>query len=256
MLIPNFNKLVTHLLVILMIYLLLRVIPKTPLENRDIVIATLSLYVIFIVISMTKEHMENTMLPPGLVVPQIQTQMAPMPAQPVVQPAPMPPTQPAPMPPTQPVAMPSPQPAVPSVEECTTCKVDLKDNQDVKKISSDEGMVAFTYEPKYRYEHSGTRAQSGVIANEMSYTDYNSLPVGANVNSQNSDFSYSFLPPDKWYPIPPHPPVCITEQKCPVCPVSSNSTIVDLKEWDDSRRITPGDVVNTNYVTEKLNSGR
>ena len=225
MLFTNVNKIVSHVVVILIIYLLLRVIPKTPLENRDIVIATISLYIIFVIVNMTKEHLTET---PNLINTQ-----------------PMPPQQPMP-----------PHPTVPTVEECNTCKVDLKNNEDVKKIASDEGMIAYTYEPKYKYPHNGSRMQDGIITTEMSYTDYNTLPLGANVNSQNSDFSYSFLPPDKWYPVPPHPPVCITEMKCPVCPVSSDSSTVDLKEWNDARRVTPGDAVNTKYLNEKLNSGR
>ena len=249
MLFTTVNKLAVNIIVILLIYLLLRVIPKTPLSNRDILISTVALYAIFLVINTSKENMDNMMQ--NTQAQLVQPTQPAQPAQPPVQLPAQPPAQPA-----QP-AQPVPQPTtIPSVEECSTCKVDLKDNQDVTKTSSDEGNIAFKYQAKYKYDSAGSRSQSGVIPNEMSYTDYNSLPVGANVNSQNSDFSYSFLPPDKWYPVPPHPPVCITEQKCPVCPMTTNRETIDLKEWDDSRRVTPGDVVNTKYINEKLNSGR
>ena len=237
------NILLKHIVIILLIYLLLRVIPKTPMETKENIIATIAIYVVFLVVYSYKnnEHMDGN----------INQQPAMPPAMP---PPSMPPQQPPAMPPAMPPQQPTP--TIPSVEECSSCKVDLSDNTDVKKTSNDENMTAYTYQPKYRYVNAGSRAASGVIANEMSYTDYNTLPVGSNVNSQNSDFSYSFLPPDRWYPIPPHPPVCVTETKCPVCPLTSNSESINLKEWDDSRRITPGDVVNTNYVAEKLNSGR
>ncbi len=90
----------------------------------------------------------------------------------------------------------------------------------------------------------------------MNYTDYNTLPIGANIDSKTDDFSYTFLPPDKWYPIPPHPPVCVTEKQCPVCPMNTSGTTADLKEVGNASRITPGDQINTKYINEKINSGR
>jgi len=117
-------------------------------------------------------------------------------------------------------------------------------------------MNSYNYSSKPKYEAVGSRHANGVMASEMSYTDYNSIPIGEDINTLTSDFSYSFLPPDKWYPVPPHPPICVTEQKCPVCPLTSNSESANLKDFYEGARATPGDVVNTAYVKEKLNSGR
>ena len=102
----------------------------------------------------------------------------------------------------------------------------------------------------------GSRVVDDVITNEMkySYTDYNTLPISENTGS--FEYGYSFLPPEKWYPVPPNPPVCVTEKSCPVCPIYTEGTNVDLKEWNQSRRITPADQINVNYIQEKLNSGR
>ena len=147
-------------------------------------------------------------------------------------------------------------PTLPKVEECTTCKVDMKNNTDIKKISNDEGNLAHSYQPLRKYPSTGSRMEDGMLSNEMSYTDYNTLPIGANVDSKVDDFSYTFLPPDKWYPVPPHPPVCIAEKQCPVCPVTTTGTLANLKEWSEASRVTPGDQVNTSYLNEKLNSGR
>ena len=153
---------------------------------------------------------------------------------------------------------------MPNVEDCNSCKVsspsadskvDYKNNQ-ISSTYNDFGMNSYNYNTQPKYERVGSRQANGVMTSEMSYTDYNSIPVGEDVNSLTSDFSYSFLPPDKWYPVPPHPPICVTEQKCPVCPLASSSESLTLKDYFDVGRITPGDVVNTAYVKEKLNSGR
>jgi hypothetical protein len=110
--------------------------------------------------------------------------------------------------------------------------------------------------PNQQATSVGSRGQDDVLTNEMkySYTDYNTLPMY--VNSGSFEYGYSFLPPEKWYPVPPNPPVCVTEKSCPVCPVYTEGSTVDLKEWNQSRRITPPDQINVNYVEEKLNSGR
>ena len=61
MLFSSVNKLAVHIIVILLIYLLLKLIPKTPLSNRDILISTVALYAIFLVVNTTKENMDTMM---------------------------------------------------------------------------------------------------------------------------------------------------------------------------------------------------
>jgi hypothetical protein len=106
-----------------------------------------------------------------------------------------------------------------------------------------------------RAEYVGSRAADGVMSNEMqyNYADFNTMPF---TNTGTFEAGYSFLPPEKWYPTPQNPPVCVVEKQCPVCPVYTEGTNIDLKYWDDSRRITPPDNINTKYIEEKLNSGR
>jgi len=112
----------------------------------------------------------------------------------------------------------------------------------------------------------GSRAMDGELNNEMGYTDYSDGAAGNYVDYNNfpqhdlanAEFEsgYSFLPPSQWYPVPPHPPVCVSEKRCPVCPVFTTGLPADLKEWNASRRIMPPDRINVKYVEEKLNSGR
>ncbi len=105
-------------------------------------------------------------------------------------------------------------------------------------------------------ERSGSREKSGVLVNEMDYTDYNHLPLADTYDNDSFEYGYSFLPPEKWYPQPPFPPMCVTDKRCPVFPVNTIGTPIDVKEWNSSRRITPPDNINTNYVINKLNNGR
>ena len=110
-----------------------------------------------------------------------------------------------------------------------------------------------TYQSKV--EKEGDRYNDGVINNEYEYSDYNMLPMAEN-NSGNFEYGYSFMPPEKWYPQPPHPPVCVTNKRSDVMPVYTTGTPIDVKEWNESRRITPPDTIKTQYIKQKLNSGR
>jgi hypothetical protein len=104
---------------------------------------------------------------------------------------------------------------------------------------------------------SGWRGRDGPMKeSEMKYDVVSYHTVPPNLNTGSFEYGYSFLPPKDWYPTPPFPPVCVTEKQCPVCPVYTSGTNVDLKEWDSARRVTAPDEINVRYVEEKLNSGR
>lgn len=94
-----------------------------------------------------------------------------------------------------------------------------------------------------------------VINDELPYTDYNHLPMAESYKTTDFEYGDSYLPPEKWYPTSPFPPVCVTNKRCPVCPVYTTGTPVDVKEWNASRRITPPDNIKIDYITDKLNSG-
>jgi hypothetical protein len=105
-----------------------------------------------------------------------------------------------------------------------------------------------TFDSKRRIE--------GTIDDELPYSDYNHLPIASGYKSHDYEYGYSFLPPEKWYPQPPRAPVCVTSSREKVCPTYAAGTPVDVKEWHSSRRVTPPDLINTDYIGEKLNSGR
>lgn len=125
----------------------------------------------------------------------------------------------------------------------------------VVQVGPDQWKITQTNEPQIT--STTTRYESDVMGNEVPYTDFNSLPmVDLDPNTGSFEEGYSMLPPSSWYPTPPHPPVCVTERHCPVCPIFTTGLGTDLKEWNATRRITPPDRINTNVVTEKLNAGR
>ncbi len=113
-----------------------------------------------------------------------------------------------------------------------------------------------TRDKKAGIERSGSRSESGVLTNELEYTDYHHLPLADANDNDSFEYGYSFLPPEKWYPQPPFPPMCVTDQKCQVMPVYTTGTPMDVKEWNESRRITQPDNIKTKYIKEKLNSGK
>jgi hypothetical protein len=64
-----------------------------------------------------------------------------------------------------------------------------------------------------------------------------------------------FVDPEYWHPPCLRPPVCVTSTGCPVQPVFAQGLPVDLLEWDASRKITPPDTINVDYVKNVLDTG-
>lgn len=130
-------------------------------------------------------------------------------------------------------------------------------------VRNDDGSFTFSSvtNPQNQIGNGGQVGTDGsnVISNELGYTasnftDYNSLPVPTNWDSWDNGSSY--LPPPQWFPVPPHPPNCIKQDQCPVCPIYTNGTNIELKEWNGSRRISQPYDINTQYIQDKLNTNK
>lgn len=67
------------------------------------------------------------------------------------------------------------------------------------------------------------------------------------------DKGYHYLNTDKWKVPQPHPPVCIQEKQCPVCPSMTSGFGMDLMEFNASRKISNQNI-NVKYVDEVLNN--
>jgi hypothetical protein len=93
-------------------------------------------------------------------------------------------------------------------------------------------------------------------SSDLPYNDYVTqglLPLGAGLQSWKND--YVLLNTDKWRPAINPIPHCKVEKECPVCPIYTSGTQVDMKEWNDSVKILPPDNINTKFI-KKLNAGR
>lgn len=88
---------------------------------------------------------------------------------------------------------------------------------------------------------------------EMRFTDYDPDMHKSLGELNYYDYGYSFMPPSKWWSPRARPPVCITEKQCSVCPMTTQGTPVNVKEWDSSRFVTNGPPINTKYFDEYWN---
>lgn len=132
-------------------------------------------------------------------------------------------------------------------------------DRDITSQKNEYNEKQYSFEFKRRSDDiisNGSRAKDDVMKDETKYNTVTYHTVPQIYNEGSFEYGYSLLPPEKWYPTPPFPPVCVAEKQCPVCPVYTTGTNVDLKEWDSSRRITPPDEINVRYIEDKLNSGR
>lgn len=92
--------------------------------------------------------------------------------------------------------------------------------------------------------------------NELKYGYYNYIgPL--NKGMINKD--YTFISPENWYPIPPHPPVCVTNKNCTTCPIQivdgkDYMSFATVEDFDKARRFTGSMNINTEYVKKVLNN--
>lgn len=87
---------------------------------------------------------------------------------------------------------------------------------------------------------SKVRTVNNKINNDNIYNELPSdfyTPVGNKIANE-WDNDYTLLNTNKWQVPMARPPLCINTTPCKVCPSDSSSQHVNLKEWDDSRKVT------------------
>ena len=92
--------------------------------------------------------------------------------------------------------------------------------------------------------------------NELKYGDFNYI---APLNKGMINPEYTFVSPSNWYPIPPHPPVCVTNKSCTTCPIimvdgKDYMQFASLDDFDKSRRFTGDMNINVDYIKNVLNN--
>ena len=92
--------------------------------------------------------------------------------------------------------------------------------------------------------------------NELKYGDFNYI---APLNKGMINPAYTFVSPTNWYPIPPHPPVCVTNKRCTTSPIIMGDgkdymNFASLEDFDASRRFTGDMGINIDYIKNVLNN--
>jgi hypothetical protein len=94
------------------------------------------------------------------------------------------------------------------------------------------------------------------LNSEMKYGNYNYI---APLNKGMINKEYTFISPTNWYPIPPHPPVCVTNKNCITSPVLISDgkdymNFANLEDFDNARRFTGDMNINIDYIKNVLNN--
>ena len=103
-----------------------------------------------------------------------------------------------------------------------------------------------------------TNAPSSFSAmeNELKYSNYNYIGP---LNRGMANKEYTFISPTNWYPIPPVPPVCVTNKSCTTCPIQMSDgndymQWASLDDFDKARRFTGDMNINIDYIKNVLNN--
>jgi hypothetical protein len=121
-----------------------------------------------------------------------------------------------------------------------------KDVQDFKDIM---GIDKKTYEQIVKNEQKAEKKIRSKWGNEMVFTNthpFNTVPLGTQL------YGYTYLPPENWFRAYERPPVCVTDKRCPVCPIADSGT-ADLLEFDTSNNAVAPEGINLRYIKRVLN---
>lgn len=91
--------------------------------------------------------------------------------------------------------------------------------------------------------------------NDSVYSDGNTMYVPNDYVYAADDYGFSYIPPTLWYNKPIRAPLCVVDKnnKSIVNPVLSSGLPLNLKEFDNSLRVSGPLDINTQYISEKLN---
>lgn len=120
---------------------------------------------------------------------------------------------------------------------------DINDFKDIMRINKD------VYEKLIDNEERAENKIRKKYRDEMVYTKshpFNTIPLGTQL------YGYTYLPPENWFRAYERPPVCVTDKKCPVCPITS-SNVEGLMEFDTGNNILGASGLDLRYIKHVLN---
>jgi hypothetical protein len=97
------------------------------------------------------------------------------------------------------------------------------------------------------------KEDNDMIYNEL--TPEQMQPLGSYDDTFTNKFNHGFayLNTSKWAPPQRKTPICKTDYRSSVYPITTTGYPVDVMQYDESRKITPPDNINVNYIKKRLN---
>ena len=89
--------------------------------------------------------------------------------------------------------------------------------------------------------------------NNLTLDEMEKLGEYDNTFSNNWQNDYILLNTDKWRPAVGNQYKCKSEKVCPVCPSLTHGYPVNVREFNNARKILPPDNISIDYITDKLN---
>jgi hypothetical protein len=147
-------------------------------------------------------------------------------------------------------------------------EINKADNKDVKdanlfrmSIGNPQLVSEYLKDGKQFYDKLFTDSTNAPLAkdnlnSELTYGNYNYV---APLNKGMINPTYTYIDPANWYPIPPHPPVCVGGNT-PVSAIinnnSSNDAMVyaNLNDFNNTSRFTGNMNINLEYIKKFLNN--
>jgi hypothetical protein len=126
-------------------------------------------------------------------------------------------------------------------------------NQDLLDQENIMGIDKKTLKALKRQERKAQKNIRNHYRDEMVFTTtnpINTVPLGTQL------YGYTYLPPENWFRGYNQPPVCITDKKCPVCPVLDDSKTSDLLQFDASNNLIGAEGIDLRYIKKIINRSR
>lgn len=126
-------------------------------------------------------------------------------------------------------------------------------NEDMQNSKDIAGIDKELYHRLMKQEKKAMNKIRDNYRDQMVYTTthpFNTVPLGTQL------YGYTYLPPENWFRAYDAPPVCITDKKCPVCPILDTQNTSELMEFDTANNVMGPDGIDLRFVKKVLNKGR
>lgn len=125
-------------------------------------------------------------------------------------------------------------------------------DKDIENLKDIVGINKKIYEELKDEEKAAMAKIAAKYRDEMVYTEthpFNTVPLGTQL------YGYTYLPPENWFRAYERPPVCVTDNRCPVVPVYTSKGTSELMEFDTTNNVMGPEGINLRFIRKILNDG-